>query len=70
MLYHVTGGWNYRCVNCQMHEDGQCVDQPAQYQMVAAQQVKGRLRPSTKVFHYSFHMLYCIKTSALKGVQY
>lgn len=34
-----------------MHEDTQCVDQPSQHQMVAAQQVKGHLRPSTEVFN-------------------
>lgn len=36
-------------MDCQMHEDTQCVDQPAQHQMVAAQQVKGHLRPNTGI---------------------
>lgn len=42
-----------------MHEEAQGVDQPAQYQMVAAQQVKGHLRPSRKVIHFSFKMFCC-----------
>lgn len=32
-----------------MHKEAQSVDQPAQYQVVTAQQVKGHLRPSKKV---------------------
>lgn len=39
----------YRCIDCQMHEEAQRVDQPAQNQVVAAQQVKGHLRPGRKV---------------------
>ncbi len=37
-----------------MHEESQGVDQPAKHQMVAAQQVKGYLRPSTRMEHFSF----------------
>lgn len=42
-----------------MHEDTQRVDQPAQHQMVAAQQVKGHLRPNTKVFN--LRCIECLK---------
>lgn len=50
----------YRCIDCQMHKEPQSVDQPPQYQVVAAQQVKGHLRPKRKtlsinqIFSYSF----------------
>lgn len=40
-----------------MHEEAQGVDQPAQYKMVTAQQVKGHLRPKREVLNSS--VLYC-----------
>lgn len=42
-----------------MHEKAQGVDQPAQYKMVAAQQVKGHLRPKRDVLNSSHYLLYC-----------
>lgn len=41
-----------------MHEEAQGVDQPAQYEVVTAQQVEGHLRPSRKSFNYSSY-IYC-----------
>lgn len=42
-----------------MHEEAQGVDQPAQYKMVAAQQVEGHLRPKKEVLNSSRYVLYC-----------
>lgn len=39
-----------------MHEEAQGVDQPAQYQMITAQQVKGHLRSSREILHFMFCM--------------
>lgn len=51
--------FNYWCIDCQMHEEAQGVDQPAQYKMVTAQQVKGHLRPKRDVLNSSRYVLYC-----------
>lgn len=42
-----------------MHEEAQGVDQPAQYKMVGAQQVKGHLWPKRDVLNSSRYLLYC-----------
>lgn len=41
-----------------MHEEAQGVDQPAQYKMVAAQQVKGYLWPKRDILNSSRYVLY------------
>lgn len=49
-------GLKYRCIDCQMHEEAQGVDQPAQHEVVTAQQVEGHLRPCRKSFNHSSYM--------------